>query len=130
MHEHTLNVIHGFTFLVLGDQESITNNIDPEYIRSSLREFSQKHKEFEKERDEALAKVSFLEKQIENLENERNECEERMHTLQKNLQDTEEGKSIIISFVLFFTVFFTYGSIELYGSLEFLLTCINTRHLP
>ena len=72
-------------------QFDMTSDIDPEFIRSSLRDFAQKLKDLERERDEAIAKANGLQRQLVSLENDRNECEQRVQTLQKNLQDTEEG---------------------------------------
>ena len=69
----------------------MTSEIDPETIRSGLRDFAQKLKDLERERDEAHAKIGVMQRQIVNLEKDRNECEERVQTLQKNLEDTEEG---------------------------------------
>lgn len=56
-----------------------------------MREFAQKLKELERERDESLAKVGVLERQLGNMESDRDDCEERIQILQKTLEDTEEG---------------------------------------
>lgn len=72
----------------------ITSDFDPEFIKTSLRDFAQKLKDLERERDEAIAQCGGLERQLVDLENDRNECEQRVQTLQKNLQDTEEGKTL------------------------------------
>ena len=69
----------------------MTSEIDPETIRSSLRDFAQKLKDLERERDEAIAKLGVMQRQAGDLENDRNECEERINTLQKTLEDTEQG---------------------------------------
>jgi len=74
----------------------MTSEIDPETIRSSLRDFAQKLKDLERERDEAIAKIGVMQRQADNLEKDRNECEERIHMLQKTLEDTEEGMREII----------------------------------
>ena len=73
-----------------------TNEVDPGFIRASLRDFAQKLKDLERERDEGYAKVVGLEREVDNLEKDRNECEERLQILQKNLEDTEEGKYEVI----------------------------------
>ena len=74
-----------------GSKFDMTSEIDPEVIRSSLRDFAQKLKDLERERDEATAKVVAMQRQVVNLEKDRSECEDRVQTLQKNLEDTEEG---------------------------------------
>lgn len=81
----------------------MTSEIDPEVIRSSLRDFAQKLKDLERERDEATAKVVAMQRQVVNLEKDRSECEHRVQTLQKTLEDTEEGASL--NFFFFTDVF-------------------------
>lgn len=68
-----------------------TSEIEPDFIKSSLRDFAQKLKNMERERDESVAKVTVLQRQLNDVESDRRECEERIGTIQKNLQDTEEG---------------------------------------
>ena len=88
------NYKHFFYFYPSGETSKfdITSEIDPEVIRSSLRDFAQKLKDLERERDEATAKIGVMQRQLDNLEKDRNDCEERIQSLQKNLEDTEEGR--------------------------------------
>ncbi|XP_047137825.1 rootletin [Hydra vulgaris] len=69
-----------------------SNEMDPEYVRNSLREFAQKFKDLEHERDEALINIGGLQRQLENLEMDRLDYENRLSVLQKSLQDTAEDK--------------------------------------
>ena len=73
----------------------VTGDIDPELVRTSLRDYAQKMKEVERERDELTAKNAGLQRQMATLEKDRNECEQRVQTLQKALQETEEGRQYI-----------------------------------
>ena len=73
----------------------VTGDIDPELVRTSLRDYAQKMKEVERERDELTAKNAGLQRQLATLEKDRNECEQRVQTLQKALQETEEGRQYI-----------------------------------
>lgn len=75
------------------------NEIDPEVVRVALRDFAQKLRDFERERDEALAQVSSLQRQLSEVENDRNECEKRVQTLQKALQESENGIHLFILLV-------------------------------
>jgi len=65
-----------------------------------MRDFAQKLKDLERERDEAIAKIGVMQRQADNFEKDRNECEERIHMLQKTLEDTEEGMREIIILLL------------------------------
>lgn len=67
------------------------NEIDPEAVRVALRDFAQKLRDYERERDEALAQVNSLQRQLSEVEDDRNECEKRVQTLQKALQESENG---------------------------------------
>ena len=75
------------------------SEIDPEVVRVALRDFAQKLRDYERERDEALAQVNSLQRQFAEVENDRNECERRVQTLQKALQESENG--IFYSFALY-----------------------------
>lgn len=87
----------------------MTSEIDPEVIRSSLRDFAQKLKDLERERDEAIAKVGAMQRQVVNLEKDRSECEHRIQNLQKSLEDTEEGNLL---FEYFFKIWRLLGLVE------------------
>ena len=57
----------------------------------ALRDFAQKLRDFERERDEAYAQVSSLQRQLSEMESDRNDCEQRLQTLQKTLEESENG---------------------------------------
>lgn len=66
-----------------------------------MRDFAQMLKDIERERDESLAKVGVLQRQLGNMETDRNDCEERIQMLQKTLEDTEEGMVAPLFFFVF-----------------------------
>ena len=65
--------------------------IDPETVRSALRDFAQTIKDAERERDEAIARSNNLQKAVSELEEERAVMDQRMQALQKGLGEAEEG---------------------------------------
>ena len=71
------------------------SEIDPELVRVALRDFAQKLRDYERERDEALAQVNSLQRQLSEIEDDRNECERRVQTLQKALQESENGTFLL-----------------------------------
>ena len=69
----------------------VSTEIDPEVVRAALRDFAQGMKEAEREREEALAKVSNLQRLTSELEEEKGHAEHRLQALQKSLGEAEEG---------------------------------------
>ncbi len=73
------------------NKSDAAGEIDPELVRVALRDFAQKLRDFERERDEAYAQVSSLQRQLSEMESDRNDCEQRLQTLQKTLEESENG---------------------------------------
>ena len=73
-------------------------DIDPELVRVALRDFAQKLKDLERERDEARAQVNSLQRQLSEIEQDRNDCEQRLTSVQKTLEESLEGTFIKTNF--------------------------------
>ena len=69
----------------------MSGEIDPETVRSALRDFAQSMKEAERERDEAMAKVNNLQRAMDEIAEDKAETEQRLQALQKSLGEAEEG---------------------------------------
>lgn len=69
----------------------MSGEIDPETVRSALRDFAQSMKEAERERDEATAKANNLQRAVAELGEEKAHTEQRLQALQKSLGEAEEG---------------------------------------
>lgn len=74
-----------------GKSMEMSGEIDPETVRSALRDFAQSMKEAERERDEAMAKLNNLQRAMEEMAEDKAQTEERLQTLQKSLGEAEEG---------------------------------------
>lgn len=66
-------------------------DIDPEAIRMALREFVQNLANTERERDDALAEINSLRRNINDINETYNRTEQRLMLLQKTLTEAEEG---------------------------------------
>ncbi|PIK36533.1 putative rootletin isoform X6 [Apostichopus japonicus] len=66
--------------------------IDPETIRIALRDFAQRLKGIEKERDEAQARLSHSQQEMAEMEVSRAQIEDRLQQVQRSLGEAEEGK--------------------------------------
>ena len=72
----------------------MSGEIDPETVRSALRDFAQSMKEAERERDEAMSKANNLQRAVAAMEEEKEHTEQRLLALQKSLGEAEEGMLI------------------------------------
>ena len=77
----------------------LSGEIDPETVRSALRDFAQSMKEAERERDEAMAKANNLQRAVEEMGEEKAQTEQRLQALQKSLGESEEGTLISLSVI-------------------------------
>ncbi len=66
-------------------------DIDPEAIRVALREFVQNLVNVERERDDAIAEINQLKRNLNELQETHNLTEARLFQLQKTLTEAEEG---------------------------------------
>lgn len=69
----------------------LSGEIDPETVRSALRDFAQSMKEAERERDESTAKAGNLQRALAEMEEEKAHADQRLQALQKSLGEAEEG---------------------------------------
>ena len=69
----------------------LSGEIDPETVRSALRDFAQSMKEAERERDESMAKAGNLQRALAVMEEEKAHTDQRLQALQKSLGEAEEG---------------------------------------
>lgn len=69
----------------------ISGEIDPETVRSALRDFAQSMKEAERERDESIGKANNLQRALAEMEEEKAHADQRLQALQKSLGEAEEG---------------------------------------
>lgn len=69
----------------------MSGEIDPETVRSALRDFAQSMKEAERERDESTAKANNLQRALAEMEEEKAHADQRLQALQKSLGEAEEG---------------------------------------
>lgn len=77
----------------------ISGEIDPETVRSALRDFAQSMKEAERERDEAMAKANNLQRALEEMNEEKAHTEQRLQALQKSLGEAEEGELVVFELI-------------------------------
>ena len=69
----------------------LSGEIDPETVRSALRDFAQSMKEAERERDESMTKANNLQRALAEMEEEKAHTDQRLQALQKSLGEAEEG---------------------------------------
>lgn len=74
-----------------GKSMELSGEIDPETVRSALRDFAQSMKEAERERDESMAKAGNLQRALAEMEEEKAHTDQRLLALQKSLGEAEEG---------------------------------------
>lgn len=74
-----------------GKSMELSGEIDPETVRSALRDFAQSMKEAERERDESMAKTNNLQRALAEMEEEKAHTDQRLQALQKSLGEAEEG---------------------------------------
>ena len=74
-----------------GKSMELSGEIDPETVRSALRDFAQSMKEAERERDESMAKTGNLQRALAEMEEEKAHTDQRLQALQKSLGEAEEG---------------------------------------
>lgn len=67
------------------------SEIDPEAIRMALREFVQNLANTERERDDAIAEINSLRRNLTEMGEAHNRTEQRLLQLQKTLTEAEEG---------------------------------------
>jgi hypothetical protein len=67
-------------------------DIDPEAIRAGLREHILNLTNAERERDDALAEVNLLRRNLNEINEAHGRTEQRLLQLQKTLTEAEEGK--------------------------------------
>ena len=77
----------------------MSGEIDPETVRSALRDFAQSMKEAERERDEAMAKANNLQRALEEMNEEKAHTEQRLQALQKSLGEAEEGELVVFELI-------------------------------
>lgn len=65
--------------------------MDPEAIRLALREYVQNLANTERERDDAMAEVNLLRRNLNEVTESHNRTEQRLLQLQKTLTEAEEG---------------------------------------
>lgn len=65
--------------------------MDPEAIRMALREFVQNLANTERERDDALAEINSLRRNLNEMTETHSRTEQRLLQLQKTLTEAEEG---------------------------------------
>lgn len=66
-------------------------DVDPEAIRMALREFVQNLANTERERDDALAEINSLRRNLNEMTETHSRTEQRLLQLQKTLTEAEEG---------------------------------------
>ncbi|MBN3300756.1 CROCC protein, partial [Amia calva] len=67
-------------------------NLDPELVRSGLRDFVQELRETQRERDEVRAQLCAVSRRVGELEGERDAAQHKLSQLEKTLSHSQEGR--------------------------------------